>query len=102
MLRKWAIDAESALPSKPKAAPAAEGEKKAEGAKEAEKAAAPARVMGMEKELGTIEAGKRADLILVKGNPLEDIHAIRNVEFVMTGGKMFTTGELWESVGFLP
>jgi len=61
----------------------------------------PARAMGMEKELGTIEAGKRADLILVKGNPLEDIHAIRNVEFVMTGGKMFKTGELWESVGFL-
>jgi imidazolonepropionase-like amidohydrolase len=62
----------------------------------------PARAMGMEKELGTIEAGKRADLILVKGNPLEDIHAIRNVEFVMTGGKMFKTGELWQSVGFLP
>jgi len=62
----------------------------------------PARAMGMEKELGTIEAGKRADLILVKGNPLEDIHAIRNVEFVMTGGKMYKTGELWESVGFLP
>jgi len=62
----------------------------------------PARAMGMEKELGTIEAGKRADLILVKGNPLEDIHAIRNVEFVMTGGKMYKTAELWQSVGFLP
>ncbi len=61
-----------------------------------------ARAMGMEKELGTIEAGKRADLILVKGNPLEDIHAIRSVEFVMMGGKMFKTGPLWESVGFLP
>jgi len=62
----------------------------------------PARAMGVDKELGTIEAGKRADLILVKGNPLEDIHTIRNVEFVMTGGKMFKTGPLWESVGFLP
>lgn len=62
----------------------------------------PARVMGTEKERGTVEAGKRADLILVKGNPLEDIHNIRNVEFVMTGGKMFKTAELWESVGFLP
>src|SRR6267142_2405484 len=62
----------------------------------------PARAMGMEKELGTIETGKRGDLILVNGNPLEDIHKIRNVEFVMTGGKMFKTGELWKSVGFLP
>jgi len=63
---------------------------------------APARAMGMDKELGTIEAGKRADLILVKGNPLEDIHNIRNVEFVMTNGKMLKTAPLWESVGFLP
>jgi len=62
----------------------------------------PARVMGMDKELGTIEAGKRADLILVKGNPLEDIHNIRNVEFVMANGKMLKTAPLWESVGFLP
>ncbi|HLK04482.1 MAG TPA: amidohydrolase family protein [Candidatus Acidoferrum sp.] len=62
----------------------------------------PARAMGMEKELGTIEAGKRADLILVKGNPLENIHDIRNVEFVMSSGKMFKTAELWQSVGFLP
>ncbi len=62
----------------------------------------PARTMGMDKELGTIEAGKRADLVLVNGNPLENIHNIRNVEFVMTGGKMFKTDKLWESVGFLP
>lgn len=63
---------------------------------------APARAMGMDKELGTIEPGKRADLILVKGNPLENIHDIRNVEFVMSSGKMFKTAELWQSVGFLP
>ena len=62
----------------------------------------PARAMGLDKELGTIEAGKRADLILVKGNPLENIHEIRNVEFVMSGGKMFKTAELWESAGFQP
>jgi imidazolonepropionase-like amidohydrolase len=62
----------------------------------------PARAMGLDKELGTIEPGKRADLILVKGNPLENIHDIRNVDFVMTGGKMFKTAELWESVGFQP
>ena len=46
----------------------------------------PARVMGMEKESGTVEKGKRADLILINGNPLEDIHNTRNVEYVITNG----------------
>jgi imidazolonepropionase-like amidohydrolase len=62
----------------------------------------PARVMGLEKELGTVEKGKRGDLILVNGNPLEDIHQIRNVEYVITNGTMFHTAELWQSVGFKP
>jgi imidazolonepropionase-like amidohydrolase len=62
----------------------------------------PARAMGIEKESGTVEKGKRADLILVNGNPLEDIHQIRNVEYVVTNGTMFHTAELWQSVGFKP
>ncbi len=62
----------------------------------------PARVMGMEKEVGTVEKGKRADLILINGNPLEDIHKTRNVEYVITNGAMYHTTELWQSVGFKP
>ena len=62
----------------------------------------PARVMGMEKETGTVEKGKRADLILINGNPLEDIHNTRNVEYVITNGTMYHTAELWQSVGFKP
>ncbi|HTY57337.1 MAG TPA: amidohydrolase family protein [Bacteroidota bacterium] len=62
----------------------------------------PARVMGVEKELGTIEPGKRADLIIVNGNPLEDIHNSRNVEYVITNGTMYSTPELWKSAGFKP
>ena len=62
----------------------------------------PARAMGIEKESGTVEKGKRGDLILVNGNPLEDIHNIRNVEYVITNGTMFHTAELWQSVGFKP
>ena len=62
----------------------------------------PARVMGVDKELGTVEAGKRADLIIVGGNPLESIHNIRKVEFVITNGTMYNCGELWSSVGFKP
>jgi imidazolonepropionase-like amidohydrolase len=62
----------------------------------------PARAMGLDQESGTVEKGKRGDLILVNGNPLDDIHQIRNVEYVMTDGIMFHTAELWQSVGFRP
>jgi len=62
----------------------------------------PARAMGLDKELGTVEKGKRADLILITGNPLEDIHNTRNVEYVITNGTMYHTAELWQSVGFKP
>ena len=62
----------------------------------------PARAMGIDKEVGTVEKGKRADLILITGNPLEDIHATRNVEYVITNGAMYHTAELWQSVGFKP
>jgi imidazolonepropionase-like amidohydrolase len=62
----------------------------------------PARAMGIDKESGTVEKGKRGDLILVNGNPLENIRNIRNVEYVITNGTMFHTAELWQSVGFKP
>jgi imidazolonepropionase-like amidohydrolase len=62
----------------------------------------PARAMGVDKESGTVQAGKRADLILVNGNPLEDVHNIRKVEYVITNGAMYHTAELWQSVGFKP
>jgi len=62
----------------------------------------PARVMKLDKELGTVEVGKRADLIVLGGNPLESISNIRKVERVVTGGVMYDTAPLWESVGFQP
>jgi imidazolonepropionase-like amidohydrolase len=62
----------------------------------------PARVMGLDKELGTIEKGKRADLILLTGDPLADIHNTRKVEYVISNGAMYHTAELWQSVGFKP
>jgi imidazolonepropionase-like amidohydrolase len=62
----------------------------------------PARVMGLEKEVGTLETGKRADLIVIAGDPLADIRNTRNVEFVITNGVMYNTAELWRSVGFKP
>jgi len=50
----------------------------------------PARVMGVDKETGTVGAGKRADLIVIDGDPLADIRNTRNVELVVTGGKCTT------------
>src|SRR5580693_551575 len=49
----------------------------------------PARVMGLDKELGTVEAGKRADVVILDANPLESIHNIRKVECVITNGVMY-------------
>ena len=40
----------------------------------------------VEREIGTLEPGKRADLIAVEGDPLRDIAAMRRVVFVMTDG----------------
>lgn len=62
----------------------------------------PARVMGFDKEVGTVEVGKRADLIVIHGDPLQDIHNTRNVESVVTKGTMYNAAGLWKSVGFKP
>ena len=62
----------------------------------------PARVMKLDKELGTIQPGKRADLIIVDGNPVENISEIRKVKTVMKGGRMYEAAALWESIGFKP
>jgi imidazolonepropionase-like amidohydrolase len=58
--------------------------------------------MGLEKDSGTIEAGKRADLILVGGNPLTNIMDLRKVQRVVTNGKMYNPAKLWRSVDFKP
>jgi imidazolonepropionase-like amidohydrolase len=49
-----------------------------------------AQVMGLEKKLGTIEEGKLADIVLVRGNPLDDVELLlkeENIRFVMKGGQ---------------
>jgi imidazolonepropionase-like amidohydrolase len=62
----------------------------------------PARAMKLDKESGTIENGKRADLIIANGNPLKSIREIRNVERVFTGGRIYDPAVLWKSIGFQP
>ncbi len=50
---------------------------------------AAATLLGLEKTIGTLEAGKDADVIAVPGDPLADIHATEKVAFVMRGGKVY-------------
>jgi imidazolonepropionase-like amidohydrolase len=45
-----------------------------------------AEALGMEKDLGTVEVGKLADLIVVAGNPLADLSAFKRVYAVIKGG----------------
>jgi len=51
-----------------------------------------ATIIGKGRELGTIEPGKIADIIVVKGNPLFDIVALSNVETVVKDGIVFKGG----------
>ncbi len=46
-----------------------------------------AELNGVADTLGTLEAGKLADVILIDGNPLENVDDIRNVEQVFMGGQ---------------
>jgi len=48
-----------------------------------------AKHIGMGDKIGTLEAGKQADIIAVSGNPLEDIEELLDVDFVMKGGKVY-------------
>lgn len=61
-----------------------------------------ARAMKMDRESGTVEAGKRADLILVGGDPLANISNLRNVSSVVTNGWMYDSAKLWKTAGFRP
>lgn len=45
-----------------------------------------AHVCNMEQEIGTLEAGKIADILVVKQNPLEDLHALKDIALVIHNG----------------
>ncbi len=59
-----------------------------------------ARAMKMDAESGTVEVGKRADLTLVRGNPVENISDLRHVVSVVTEGRMYDSKRLAQTVGF--
>ncbi len=53
-----------------------------------------ARILGKENEIGTIEAGKCADMIVTAKNPIDDISALRNVSMVVSRGDVLRNPEV--------
>jgi len=48
-----------------------------------------ATLLGRETEVGSLTTGKFADIVAVKGDPLQDITTLEHVDFVMKGGAVF-------------
>jgi imidazolonepropionase-like amidohydrolase len=48
-----------------------------------------AELLGMQDKVGTIEAGKFADIVAVPGDPLRDVTELEKVNFVMKGGVVY-------------
>jgi hypothetical protein len=61
-----------------------------------------ARILKQDKELGSIAAGKRADFLLVEGNPVEHISDIRHCRLVMKDGTLYNSADLYAAVGIQP
>lgn len=57
-----------------------------------------ARALGVDARLGTIEVGKYADLLIVRGDPLRTITDTRNGHVVVRGGRVYDPAELFDSV----
>ncbi|MFN4184906.1 MAG: Rid family hydrolase [Hyphomonas sp.] len=62
----------------------------------------PIDYMGYSDMLGSIEAGKLADFILLPGNPLEDINAIRTPQMVVRDGDVYFPSEIYEALSVKP
>jgi imidazolonepropionase-like amidohydrolase len=62
----------------------------------------PAQVMGVTKDRGVIAAGKLADMVLVDGDPTQNIRDIRNITTVIKGGKVYDPAAIEKALGIAP
>jgi len=62
----------------------------------------PAVAHGIAQETGSVEEGKRADLVVLDADPLADVRNVRRVRWVVRGGRMYESAALWRAAGFAP
>lgn len=60
----------------------------------------PAASMGLLKDTGTIETGKRADFVVLDADPLANISNIRKLRWVIANGRVIAPARLWAEAGF--
>lgn len=61
-----------------------------------------ARYLGREHDSGSIERGKLADLVLVPGDPLQDLRALKRARLVMKGGVVYFPAEIYAALSIRP
>jgi len=62
----------------------------------------PALVMGVNKDRGVIAAGKLADMVLIDGDPTQDIRDIKKITTVIKGGKVYDPTAIENALGIAP